>query len=88
MLRQRRTRSWQIQEAKQRFSEVCRLAGAEGPQRITYRGEPNVWVISDREYVKLNRPKENLVDFFQRSPHRMVDIVAPRKKDLPRKINL
>ena len=32
--------SWQIQEAKQRLSEVIRKATLEGPQRLTLRGEP------------------------------------------------
>ncbi len=63
-------RSWQIQEVKQRLSEVIRLAVTEGPQKMTYRGEPQAWIISDKDYLKLVRPQENLVDFFTFSSSR------------------
>lgn len=79
---------WQIQEAKQRLSEVIRLAVKEGPQGITHHGEPAAWIISHQEYTKLIRQRENLVDFFQRSPHRDIDLKTERRKDLPRNINL
>lgn len=81
-------RNWQIQEAKQRLSEVIRLAGTEGPQQLTFRGKPNAWIISDKDYHKLQSRQESLVDFFQRSPHRDLEIPYERKKDLPRKIKL
>jgi len=38
--------TWQLQEAKQRFSEVVRCALAEGPQTVTRRGEAVVVVLS------------------------------------------
>lgn len=31
--------SWQVQEAKQRFSELVRRTLAEGPQKVTRHGE-------------------------------------------------
>lgn len=34
-----RRRSWQLQDAKNKFSEVVRRARSEGPQVITLRGE-------------------------------------------------
>lgn len=83
-----RKQRWQIQEAKQRFSEVVRQANAEGPQVITNRGEPSVWIISNKDYHKMTRSRESLVDFFQRSPHRDIDLKIERRKDLPRKIDL
>lgn len=79
--------TWQIQQAKQRLSEVIRLAGTEGPQMITNRGEPIVWIISDQEYTELRKDQENIVDFFQRSPHKEIDFVE-RRKDGPRSIEL
>lgn len=82
------TKAWQIQQAKQRLSEVIRLAGSEGPQMITNRGEPIVWIISDQEYVELMRHQESIVDFFQRSPHRDIELKIERRKDKPRSIEL
>jgi prevent-host-death family protein len=80
--------SWQIQQAKQRLSEVIRLAALEGPQKLTFRGAPAAWIISDEDYAKLTRHKESIVDFFQRSPHRDIDLSIERRKDLPRRIEL
>jgi antitoxin Phd len=81
-------KAWQVQQAKQRLSEVIRLAGSEGPQMITNRGEPIVWVISDKEYAALTQHQESIVDFFQRSPHRDIELPIERRKDGPRSIEL
>ncbi len=45
---------WQVQEAKQRFSEVVRLAERDGPQTITRHGEAiavlvPIWLWQKRE---------------------------------------
>jgi antitoxin Phd len=79
---------WQLQHAKQRLSEVIRLAAAEGPQQITSRGEETAWIISAEDYRKLTQRRESLVEFFERSPHRDIEIPIERRKDLPRKIDL
>ncbi|HEV8051956.1 MAG TPA: type II toxin-antitoxin system Phd/YefM family antitoxin [Parachlamydiaceae bacterium] len=79
---------WQMQEAKQHFSEVVRMAWKEGPQEITFRGEENAWILSAEDYRKLKREKGNIVDFFQKSPHRDVDLELDRRKDFPRDVKL
>ncbi len=48
------------------------------------QGEPSAWIISDKDYLKLTGHKESIVDFFQRSPHRDIDLQIERRKDLPR----
>lgn len=75
-----KTQSWQIQQAKQRFSEVVRLANINGPQMVTNRGKATAWIISDKDYHTLIQSRENLVDFFQRSPHRNIELKIERKK--------
>jgi prevent-host-death family protein len=45
--------SWQLQEAKQHFSELVRRALDEGPQVVTRRGEEAVVVVSVREFRRL-----------------------------------
>ncbi len=57
-------RTWQLQEAKARLSEVIKQASQEGPQTITMRGEPTAVVISINEYERLRRPKGNFVEFI------------------------
>lgn len=60
---------WELQEAKNRLSEVVRKAQEEGPQIITLGGEDAVVVVAANDYQKVaKRPKINLVDFFRRSP--------------------
>lgn len=81
-------KSWQIQEAKQRLSEVIRLARTEGPQRLTFRGQPNAWIISDEEYLQLKLRQESLVDFFQHSPCLEIELSIQRKQELPRSVQL
>lgn len=81
-------RTWQIQQAKQSLSEVIRYAKSEGPQRLTDRGKPSVWIISDEDFGKLTQPRESIVSFFQRSPHREVEIQTERSKDMPRQVSL
>jgi prevent-host-death family protein len=62
--------TWQLQQAKNRLSEVVRKAQTEGPQTITVRGEETAVVISIDEYRKTHpKPKEEtLYEFFRRSP--------------------
>ncbi len=45
--------SWQLQEAKQKFSELVRRAQAEGPQVVTRHGAEVVVVVSAEEYRRL-----------------------------------
>lgn len=42
--------SWQLQEAKNRLSEVVQRAMSEGPQTITRHGKPAAIVISAEQY--------------------------------------
>ena len=55
---------------------------------ITQHGEESAWIISAEDYRKLTKSKESIVTFFQRSPHRDVDLEIERRKDLPRKVDL
>src|SRR5437764_1364208 len=84
-------RSWQLQTAKAKFSEVFRLARTEGPQRITRQGKDSVVVISEEEYKRLTakarRPK-SLVQFFRESPLVSVRLDPQRDKETGRDIEL
>ncbi|GMO25545.1 MAG: hypothetical protein Ta2F_00880 [Termitinemataceae bacterium] len=62
-----KSRSWQLQEAKAKFSEVIKRTSSE-PQIITVRGEDVAVIISFENYKKLVRPKPKLYDFIQNSP--------------------
>ncbi len=47
--------TWQLQDAKNRFSEVVEKAVTEGPQHVTRRGKDTAVVLSSREYARLQR---------------------------------
>jgi len=49
--------SWQVQEAKARFSDLLRDAARSGPQRITVRGRAAAVVLSSEDYERLRGPK-------------------------------
>jgi prevent-host-death family protein len=86
---------WQVQEAKQKFSEVLRAVAKEGPQTITRHGDDVAVIIDIEEYRRLTRPKEDLHVLLRRPPYFdesmieiMEEIEVGRKKDFPRPIDL
>jgi antitoxin Phd len=62
------SRTWQLQEAKNKFSEVVEEALKHGPQVITKRGVETAIVLSYAEYRKLQRAQQPLSAFFRQSP--------------------
>jgi len=74
------TKEWQLQEAKNRLSEVVRLA-KEAPQIITLRGEPQAVVLSFAEYRKSNRKVKDLVDALESAPEGFADLCQERNQD-------
>lgn len=79
---------WQLQEAKNRLSEVVRKARHEGPQTITLHGKDAAVVVSAEQFARLPRRKGTLVDFFRESPLVGVDLNVTRSRDTGRKIEL
>ncbi len=77
--------AWQLQEAKNKLSEVVDRAVKDGPQEITKHGKKTAVLLSISEYKRLKRRKGTLADFFRRSPLAGIDL--NRKKDLPREVN-
>jgi prevent-host-death family protein len=72
------TRTWQLQEAKNKFSEVVEEALKHGPQVITRRGVETAIVLSYAEYRKLALNQKKLSDFFRESPLAEVDVDLSR----------
>lgn len=60
--------SWQLQEAKNKFSEVVEAALNDGPQVITMRGADTAIVLSCTDYRRLLLTQKKLSDFFRESP--------------------
>jgi len=80
---------WQLQEAKNRLSEVVRKAREEGPQTITLHGTDAVVVVDADEYRKLaHKPQGSLVEFFRKSPLAGVKLNISRSRDTGRSVDL
>lgn len=80
--------TWQLQEAKNHFSEVVEQAIKHGPQTVTKHGREAVVVMSIEEYQRIKQPPKNLFQFFQDSPLYGVELDLTRSKELPRDIDL
>jgi antitoxin Phd len=71
---------WQVQEAKQRFSEVVRRAVSEGPQEVAV-------VIDIAEYRRLKGDAPDFRQFLLADPDWDDDVEFPRNQDLPREVD-
>lgn len=77
--------TWQLQEAKNKFSKVVDEAIHRGPQIITRHGVEVAIVLSVNEYRRLAASQDKLSDFFRLSPLAEVDIDLSRDKSPARK---
>ncbi len=59
---------WQLQEAKQRFSELIRSAEAGGPQFVTRHGQEVAVVIDIAEYRRLRGELQDFKEFLRSGP--------------------
>jgi prevent-host-death family protein len=73
-------KTWQLQEAKARLSEVIKKASQQGPQTITLHGEPTAVVISNADYERLKHPRGNFVEFMRKSPLLGIEIELKREQ--------
>jgi antitoxin Phd len=80
--------TWQVQEAKARFSELLRSASKDGPQAISIRGRTTAVVLSEDDYKRLKGQKPSLVKFLSESPLAGVELEIKRDASLPREIEL
>jgi prevent-host-death family protein len=81
-------REWQLQDAKNRLSQVVDSARHDGPQTITLRGKPAAVVVSFEEFRKLTQPRTSLAQFFKQSPLHGVELDLRRSDDLSREVEL
>jgi antitoxin Phd len=81
--------AWQVQEAKQRFSEVLRRAHDDGPQVVTRHGEEIAVVIDMAEYRRLRAHEDDdFVDFLLTGPRFPDDLDIRRSQEPARVIEL
>lgn len=78
-------RRWQLQEAKNKLSQVVDNAVNSGPQVITKHGVEVAVVLSLDEYRKMTASRGKLSDFFQDSPLAGIELDLTRDKSEARK---
>jgi prevent-host-death family protein len=61
--------NWQLQEAKQKFSEVVRQAENNGPQVVTRHGREVVVVLGAGEYHRLQGASLDFKAFLMGPPY-------------------
>lgn len=66
---------WQLQDAKNRLSEVVRRAREEGPQTVTVHGKPAVVILSAAGYARLTSARKPLTEFLLEGPAWPDDLV-------------
>ena len=69
---------WQLQEAKNKLSEVVDEAVDHGPQIITRRGVEIAVVVSYTDYNRLSKSRKKLSQFFRESPLPEADLDLER----------
>jgi prevent-host-death family protein len=81
--------SWQLQEAKQKFSELVRRTLEEGPQVVTRHGEEVVVVVPVEEFRRMSKDGEKMdfKEFLMSAPDLSV-LDLERQKEFPRDIEL
>ena len=61
--------TWQVQSAKERFSELLRAAVAGEPQIITKHGTPVAVLVEIDEYRRSTEPQPSLAQFLLTGSH-------------------
>ena len=81
--------NWQLQDAKNKLSQVVKEANKSGPQVITVHGKEAAVVISIEEYQRLKGVAEgSFIEFMQSSPWSDIELNIERCDDVGRDIEL
>jgi prevent-host-death family protein len=81
-------RSWLIKDARAHLGDVVDAALGGEPQRVTRRGKEAVVVVSERDWLKLNRPTADMafsefVATFPLGPEEWADVAPSRGRSRP-----
>lgn len=82
-------KTWPVQDAKARFSEIMREAEKE-PQMITRHGEEAAVLMSAEEYRRLRgggKPARSLYEIWKSAPKTDLKL-PPRKRERMRSVKL
>ena len=72
--------SWQLQDAKSRFSEFLNAALKQGPQVVTRRGVETAFLVPIEEWRRMQRTSRPGIKELLLSGPRFDDIIPPRRQ--------
>ncbi len=81
-------KTWALQDAKAKFSEVVRRAIQEGAQEITLRGKDAVVVVAKKDYQQQQEKKPSFIEMMQSFPCPDIELDLERNKSTSRDIEL
>jgi prevent-host-death family protein len=73
-------RTWQLQEARSRSSELVSAAVASGPQRVTRHGKAAVIVVSEADWEKVIRKIPSFGRLLAQCPLEPEDLAERRRR--------
>jgi prevent-host-death family protein len=74
-------RTWQVQEAKARFSEFLEASLREGPQKVTRRGVETAVLVPIEQWRRMEKAaKPDLKDLLLAPEPRVEHLTPPREK--------
>ena len=76
--------TWQLADAKNRFSELVRVALTQGPQRVSRRKD-SVVVLSAKEYERLTGKPVSFKSYLMQGP-KIENLDITRSKDTGRAV--
>lgn len=80
--------NWPLRDTNDTLAPIVDEARRSGPQIITEDGQATAVVISIEDYQRLAGRTESLLEFFQNSPLRGVDLDLSRDDDTGRDVVL
>lgn len=72
-------KSWQVQEAKARFSELLRAAADDGPQLVSHHGKPAAMVVPYAQWQRLQQRQPPDLKALLRSPRARGELALPAR---------
>jgi prevent-host-death family protein len=85
------TKRWQLQEAKNRLSEVVDLALSQGPKTVTRHGREVVVIVDKHEFERRRRTRGargTIVSFLRGLGFKGSRLVVERSADGDRRVDL
>ena len=80
--------SWQLQDAKSRFSKVVKMAEEGKPQLVTRNGIPTVYIVEASAYNRLIEKSASRKDILRKSPCVEIELKLDRQRDEGREVTL